>query len=163
MQSAAGHGGLDDLLCRQREEERHADLVDDKRNPLCEREVAFGGAVGPDESGRHAEGKQEKAVEQVIVQAMAEPRGSPPLHVEVHGVLHTWRRCLPPHDGPTVLVGCRRMTPESTVRPVRDTAWKDSSSPAISTSMKDWSWSKYAAVAADGLTSPFASSPAAPE
>ena len=52
------------------------------------------------------------------------------------------------------------MTPESTVRPVRDIAWKNSSSPAISTSMNDWSWSKYAAVVADGLTSPFASSPA---
>ena len=41
---------------------------------LGEREVAFGGAVRPDQGDRRAERQQQEAIEEMAVPAMAEPR-----------------------------------------------------------------------------------------
>ena len=59
--------------------------------------------------------------------------------------------------------GPRRMTPLSTVAPVREMVSKNISDPATSTSMKLWSSSNAAAVIADRRTSPLRSCPADPE
>src|SRR5258705_11769172 len=137
MKRPTRHGGLDDLLRCGREEKGHSDFVDGKRNRLCEREVAFRCVVRPDDGNRRAEGEQEEPIEEATVPAMAEPRRPAPLCVETYRVPEMLRPCLVPHRVPVVLVTGRRMTPESTARPVRDTALKNRSSPATSRSMND--------------------------
>src|SRR6185436_2095535 len=128
---------LDDLLHEEADKQRHADFVHPERERLRQAEVRLGQGVGPHERDSHPQRQAEE-----------------PLHRAAHGV-----RCVLPlvvtlqrdvmrgghvasHCVALVWLSWRRIVPESTVVPERATAWKKSSSPATSTSMKALSWSK---------------------
>ena len=131
VQDAARRCRFDDLLGHQREEERHRDLVHGERNREAEAVVAFGCRVDPDHGDQRAQRQQQQVLDRKPRQA--------------------WNGRAHPAPQPTALLGppcflvtvhCEvsfRMTPESTVLPVREIAWKDNSAAAISTSMKLWS------------------------
>src|SRR4029079_7271785 len=119
----------DDLLGHQSEEEHDADLVDRELNRVREGVVALRQQIRPRERDHAAERQDHERVDD----EHREPE-SPALHQVPHSPAFgamTWT------------------TPESTIWPVRVTAWNVMSLPLISTSMNVQSASNPAADIAD--------------
>ena len=137
MEHAARRRRFDDLLGHQREEEHHRDVVDRERDRIGEAVVALGRGIDPHQGDQRAQRQQEQVLD-------GEPRQARNSRSHAGAVGRAaWRvvllmGCLA-SARPGSRPDCLWITPESTVLPVREIAWKNISVPAISTSMKLWS------------------------
>src|ERR1043165_9169688 len=127
MEYAARCRGFDDLFGHQREEEEHRDVVDAKRDPEGEREVALGRGVRPHQRDQRAQRQQEQVLDGELrqtwnlgshVMTQTTPFASARVPARVHQRPARW------------------ITPESAVSPVREMASKYRSLPETSASMK---------------------------
>jgi hypothetical protein len=63
VQRSARRRRLDDLLGREREEEDHADVVDEELEPVGDGVIAAGGGIRPDQGDQSAERQDERVLE----------------------------------------------------------------------------------------------------
>ena len=65
MKRSAGRGRFDDLLRREGEEERHADIVDDEMDRVSEALVVQEVDIRPEKSDNRANDQQTRAIDEV--------------------------------------------------------------------------------------------------